>query len=163
MAFWACAQIQPQREQLALHCLKQVGGFEVYSPRIRPVRRGSRCINGTTQPLFLGYCFVSIIAQWHAARWQPGVVRLVMDGVVPARVPDQVIADLRERERNGVIYLPERKPRRGDVVRVLRGPFRELVGLYAGMKPRERVEVLLSLLGQQTRIELARADIDMVE
>jgi hypothetical protein len=45
--------------------------------------------------------------QWHAARWSPGVVRIVLDGMVPAKVPDRVIAELRERERGGVVQLPE--------------------------------------------------------
>jgi len=47
-----------------------------------------------------------------------------MDGVRPARVADQVIDDLRKRERNGLIELPQRsglKP--GDQVRILQGSF----------------------------------------
>jgi hypothetical protein len=38
-----------------------------------------------------GYAFVQIALQWHAACWCPGVVRLVMDGVRPAKVPDTVM------------------------------------------------------------------------
>ena len=33
--------------------------------------------------------------------------RLVMDGLVPARVPDCVIAEIRSRERRGLIELPK--------------------------------------------------------
>ena len=44
-------------------------------------------------PLFPGYAFVLIELQWHAARWSPGVHRLVLDGLQPA-VPDKVIAEL---------------------------------------------------------------------
>jgi hypothetical protein len=43
-----------------------------------------------------------------------------MDGVRPARVADQIVDDLRARERDGLIELPKRnnlKP--GDQVRVL--------------------------------------------
>ena len=36
--------------------------------------------------LFPGYCFVLIELQWHAARWAPGTLGLVMDGITPARV-----------------------------------------------------------------------------
>ena len=39
------------------------------------------------------------------ARRSPGVIRLVMDGAVPARVPEAVIAEIRSRERNGLIEL----------------------------------------------------------
>ena len=75
-------------------------------------------------PLFPGYCFLTVEAQWYAARWSIGVIGLIMDGVRPARVADQVIDDLRKRERNGLIELPQRsglKP--GDQVRILQGSF----------------------------------------
>jgi transcriptional antiterminator RfaH len=104
---------------------------------------------------------VLIELQWHAARWAPGVTRIVLDGAAPARVPDGVIAEIRSRERGGLVELP-RPPRfhPGDRVRVLHGPFIGHVGLYAGMRPRERVEVLLAILGGAQRVTLA---VDAVE
>src|SRR5215813_2495642 len=80
-----------------------------------------------------------------------GVVRLVMDGAAPARVPDAVIDEIRSRERGGLIELPKPpRARPGDAVRILRGPFEGKLAVYAGMKPRARVEVLLGLLGRVT-------------
>jgi transcriptional antiterminator RfaH len=157
MAYWAAAQLQASRERLALHCLSKVNGFEVYSPRIRPARarRGD-----DTRPLFPDYCFVLIISQWWAARWSPGVIRLVMDGLQPAPVPNHVLDEIRRREVRGVVELP--KPpglHAGDRVKVLGGPFQGYFGLYAGMKPRERVEVLLMLLGAQQRVTLSKGSI----
>ena len=35
--YWAAAQLQPQRERLALHFLRQAG-FETYAPRLRERR-----------------------------------------------------------------------------------------------------------------------------
>ena len=75
-----------------------------------------------------------------------------MDGERPARVPDDVIAELHDRERNGVIKLPPPpKPIApfiaGDELRIRSGPFTGLHGLYAGMAPRERIFVLLRMLG----------------
>jgi len=113
--------------------------------------------------LFPGYAFVLITLQWHAARWSPGVVRIVLDGLAPARVPDAVIAELRGRERNGLIELP--KPptvQPGDRVRVRRGPFAGQLALFIGQKPRQRVEVLRSLLGGQQRAELGKDDVEAV-
>src|SRR4029079_11888729 len=76
MAFWAAAQLQPQRDQLALHCLK-LFGFETYAPRLRDQRtlRSRKVIK--TPLLFPGYVFVLIELQWNQARWSPGVIRLV--------------------------------------------------------------------------------------
>jgi transcriptional antiterminator RfaH len=114
-----------------------------------------------TPLLFPNYTFVLIRLQWHNARWSPGVVRLVMDGLRPARVPDDVISEIRSRERNGLIELV--KPhglKSGMRVRVLDGPLREQIGLLAALRPHERVLVLLQLLGGQQRVELARSSIE---
>src|SRR5260370_21327063 len=160
MAYWSCVQLEPNRERLALHCLSVINGFEVYSPRIR-IKAPRPRREDVTRPLLPGYCFVLVVLQWHAARWSPGVVRIVLDGGVPAKVPDPVIAELRERERGGVVQLPEVPGMKvGDRVRVLGGPFQGHFGLYAGMKPRERVEVLLALLGGQQRVTLPRGSVE---
>ena len=161
MSYWAAAQLQPQRDQLALHCLK-LFGFETYAPRLRDRRivRGREVIK--TPLLFPRYAFVLIELQWIKAQYSPGVARLVMDGFAPAIVPDAVVASLKAREVSGLIELPPPPPRfrRGDYVRVLRGPLKGHVGLYAGMKPRDRVAVLLTMLGGSRRAELAGADVE---
>jgi len=162
MPFWACAQLQPQRDTLALHFLRQAG-FETYAPRLRERRtvQGRKVVR--TPLLFPAYAFVFIRLQWHAARWAPGVIRLVMDGAQPARVPDAVIDEIRSRERGGLIELP--KPPKfhpGGRVRVTAGPFAGHIGIYAGMKPRQRVEVLLALLGSRQRMTLAADAVEAV-
>jgi transcription antitermination factor NusG len=86
---------------------------------------------------------------------------LVLDGASPAVVPDAVIVALKARERDGLIELPiPPRFRPGERVRVRHGAFLDRVGLVAGMKPHERVEVLLSLLGRQQRVTL---HVDAVE
>jgi transcriptional antiterminator RfaH len=160
MAFWACVQIARNHERMALHCLEHVAGFEIYSPRIK-APRASR--NQASRPLFPGYVFVLIVLQWHSASRAPGVLRLVTDGGVPARVPDDVIAELRGREgRNGLIKLPEPPGlRAGARVRVTRGLFVGLEGLVAGMSGTQRIEILLGLLGR-ARVVLPIADVEAV-
>jgi hypothetical protein len=57
-------------------------------------------------------------------------------------------------------YTPRGRPlRRGAPARILRGPLRELEGLYAGQAAHERVAVLLSTLG---RVTLARQDVEAI-
>ena len=160
MSYWAAAQLQPQRDGLAALCLRQAD-FEIYAPRLREPRiaHGRKVVR--TPLLFPVYLFVWIELQWHTARWAPGVVRLVMNGIGPAAVPDGVIADLKARETGGLIDLPRPpKFRPGDRLRVTRGPFAGHVGLYAGMKPRERVEVLLAILGGSQRVTLAADSVE---
>jgi transcriptional antiterminator RfaH len=160
--FWACAQLKPMQTRLALHCLG-LAGFETYLPRLRDHRvRGGRRVE-TSPPLFPGYAFVVIQLQWVDAYYAPGVVRLVLDGERPARVPDRIIAELKGRERNGLIELQKpRGLRAGDRMRVLRGPFAGHIGLYAGMKPHERVELLLRILGGAQRVELPKDSVEVL-
>jgi transcription antitermination factor NusG len=85
-----------------------------------------------------------------------------MDGEQPARVPDPVIAEIRSRERNGLIELPKLRRVPGMQVRVISGPLREQIGLLGALRPHERVLVLLQLLGGQQRVELARSAIEAI-
>src|SRR5262249_20336289 len=160
--YWAAAQLQPQRETLALHFLAQAG-FSTFAPRLgeRRIVRGRKVVR--TPLLFPAYVFVLIQMQWHSARWAPGVVRLIMDGLAPAVVPEAVIDEIRSRQRGGFLELPQPAPAcLGDAVRILRGPFEGRLAIYAGMKPRARVEVLLALLGDTRRMTLAADAVEAV-
>jgi len=160
--YWCCAQIESQRTGLALHCLG-LNGFEVYCPRVREQRR----VNGRkierVSLLFHSYVFVSIVTGWWQARWSPGVLKIVLDGPQPARVPDEIIADIKKREGpDGLVRLPKQPLnglRRGQRVKILRGPFEGKDGLYDGMNGHERERVLLDLLGRYVPTILSTRDI----
>jgi transcriptional antiterminator RfaH len=83
-----------------------------------------------------------------------GVSRLVSNGDCPAPVPDEVISSLKCREStSGFVQLDHRpKFKAGDKVRILEGAFYDCLGIYDGMSDRERVEILLDLLGRKVRV-----------
>jgi len=58
-------------------------------------------------------------------------------------------------------WIGPKPPRlkRGDAVRILKGLLAHHVGLYHGMKPHERIEVLLSLLEGSQRVTLPESDV----
>jgi transcriptional antiterminator RfaH len=159
--YWACGQLAPRREAVAQRFL-EVNGYQVYVPRLRErrIRSGRRL--EVLAPLFPSYAFIAIENGWHCARWSIGVVGLIMAGERPAVVADRIIDEIRQREVSGAVELPTPELRRGDAVRVLRGPFRELEGLFAGQAPHERVAILLSLLGGHQRVTLPRADVEAI-
>ena len=92
-----------------------------------------------------------IIDRWWAIQRSPGVIGLILDGGRPARVPDGVIDELRGREQDGLIRLPEppkpRSLRRGDRMRITQGPFAGKLAIYQGMSGAARIAVLLALFG----------------
>ena len=144
-----------------MHCLA-LAGYQTYYPRLRDrrIRHGRRV--ELRPALFPGYAFIAVELQWHAARWTAGVINLIMDGVGPARVPDAVIAEIRSREVGGLIELAPSLPLRRDArVRILRGPFTGHLAIFADVRPRERVEILLQLLGGEQRVTLAKKDIEV--
>jgi transcriptional antiterminator RfaH len=158
--YWAVARAQPNRESIAQHFL-QAAGYTVYLPRLREYRVSHGRKIETRKPLFPAYLFVEIITGWWQARYCPGTLGLVMNCDQPARVPAVVVDDIRQREINGAIELP-RPPRfkRGDSVRIVGGAFAGQLAVFEGMKPRERVEVLLGFLGGSQRVTMAQCDVE---
>jgi transcriptional antiterminator RfaH len=154
--YWAVARLEVQREAVGIGSLTR-GGFEPYNPMILERRVGRRGIVKVEVPLFPSYVFLQIVERWHAARWSPGVIALLMSGDHPAKVADEVIEEIKARERLGIVRLPEAAPRfkPGDPVRVTAGPFIGIFGLVAGMRGPERVAVLLGSL----RLNLPAADV----
>jgi transcriptional antiterminator RfaH len=111
---------------------------------------------GKPQVLFPSYLFVfscEINLRWLCST--VAVVAPVRMGTELAIVSDGLIDALRQREIDGVVQL-DSAPRfvPGQRVRVTDGPFRSLSGLYEGMHPGERVCVLISILGRETRVVL---------
>jgi transcriptional antiterminator RfaH len=154
MPFWAVAQTESQRETTAERFLKN-RGFVTYLPLIKAT-------NARPVPLFPAYLFVELGEfGWSLVDNTIGVLGLLRSGDRPAKLPDDVIPKLRRQERNGVVHLPKKPqgPQIGDRMMILRGSFADHIGLYDGTLARERVAVLLSLLGRHVRVELDGVDL----
>jgi len=67
MSYWAVARLELRREQLALRCLG-LAGYETYFSRLRERRISHGRKIEVRPPLFPGYCFLTVEAQWYAAR-----------------------------------------------------------------------------------------------
>jgi transcriptional antiterminator RfaH len=127
---------------------------------VRP-RRGRKVVSKV--PLFPSYLFIWITTGWWNARWCPGIVKLLANGDTPMMVPDSLINEIKSREVGGLIVLPRRDAFQvGDQVRITAGAFTGQLGLYQGMRARDRVLVLLALLGGQSRVELDKDAIEAV-
>jgi transcriptional antiterminator RfaH len=97
--------------------------------------------------------------RWRSIQSTIGVVHLVCNGEDPAWVRDGVISGisgLRNREdEHGFVRLSLR-PRfaAGDEIRVVDGIFGSCLGLFEGLADRERVAILLDMLGRKGRVVL---------
>jgi transcription antitermination factor NusG len=151
--YWACAQTEPRREMTVIEYLANEG-IGAYVPLMRERER--------VVPLFPTYLFVHIIDRWHVVKNTIGVVRVLLAGEHPARVPEKIIMEIQEREgRDGVVKLP--KPcKRGDRVRIVKGTFRDHLAVYDGMTAKQRERVLLEFMGRAVALELGTGDIAAV-
>jgi transcriptional antiterminator RfaH len=160
---WFVAHTHPNAEAKATSHLNRQG-FEIYFPRYLKRRRHARRVETVAAPLFPRYLFVAVdlaAQRWRSIYSTVGVTRLVCNGDDPTAVPDGVVEALRSREdADGFIKLDCRLPfRAGDKIRVLDGAFSSCLGLFDGMAERERIAILLDLLGRKVRVVL---DADLV-
>jgi transcriptional antiterminator RfaH len=160
---WFVAHTHPHAEGKATAHLNRQG-FEIYFPRYLKRRRHARRIETVAVPLFPRYLFVAIdlnVHRWRSISSTVGVSRLVCNGDDPTPVPSEIVEALRGREDpNGFIKL-DCRPRfhAGDKIRVLDGAFSSCLALFEGMAERERVAILLDLLGRKVRVVL---DADLI-
>jgi transcriptional antiterminator RfaH len=146
---WIVVQSKPNREMWARQNIINQG-MECYLPLIRDV--------AATRPLFPRYLFARISTRWFFLNNTFGVSNVVLLGDQPAVVPDDVIAEIKGREVQGLVVLPNASGTliHGQAVVVNAGPFTGMSGVYQGMASGDRERVLLDYLGRKTTILIAR-------
>jgi transcriptional antiterminator RfaH len=144
-------------ERRALQELEQQG-FTAFLPSYLRRKSHARKITIAPASLFPGYLFVSFDTQtqrWQAINGTIGVVRLLAGLQGPSPLPAGFAEDLlARRDERGCVSLPSRSFDVGDRVKVSGGSFAHAVGFYDGQCDRDRVEILLELLGRKVRVEL---------
>jgi transcriptional antiterminator RfaH len=161
---WYVVQTQVNSEAKAARNLVRQG-FEIYLPRYLKRRSHARKIEKVAAPLFPRYLFVRIdmaTQRWRSIQSTFGVSRLVCNGSDPAPVAQQILNSLKAREDESGYVKLDRRPKfaLGEKVRVLAGAFADNLGLIDGLTDRDRVAILLDLLGRKVRVSI---DADMVE
>lgn len=160
---WYLVYAKPRQETVARLNLERQG-YRVYLPLVRQPRRQKGRTIAIIAPMFPRYLFVRLDQETHD--WGPirstfGVVSIVRFGQVSAVVPDDLVELLRKREDNeGIQVLPVEQYRRGARVRITEGGFAGYEGLFVARSARDRVTVLLQVLGRDTR---ASVDIGAIE
>lgn len=163
MTYWCAVNTQVNAEDKAVfHLMRQ--GFEVLLPKHMKRRAHARKVDWVPRPLFPGYLFVEIDPEsspWRAIRSTVGIFDVIRFGDKPAPVPDQVIDEIKARQDADGLVKTHDGPgfKSGDPVRVLRGALGEFEALFEASDDRNRVIVLLNLLGRQVR---ARVNKDAV-
>lgn len=154
---WLLVQFKPNSHRLAVTNLERQG-FDVFLPMTEVTKRQAGRFLTRMTPLFPGYLFVSAdisAAQWRKINSTLGVSRIVTSGDTPGIVPNTFIQALKSRSDTSgkIVALSDFVP--GDRVEIVQGPLAEFVGTVEKIDPQKRVWILLDIMGQTSRVQLA--------
>src|SRR6476660_2861740 len=153
---WYVARTLPQRE---LHAARQLNnqGFRTFVPRYWKNRRHARKVETVSAPLFPRYIFVILDRtrdRWRSINGTLGVDCLLTQGGEPQPVPVGIVESfIHSADSDGNIRF-DFHLREGETIKVLAGPFAELVGHLERLDGNGRVRVLLEILGGKVRVAL---------
>jgi transcription antitermination factor NusG len=172
-ARWYCVKAKPGGLNTALHVLPTLPGVErVFYPKVIYMKRTPYGLRRRNPALFPGYLFACFPWEiWNRVAYTSGVANIVRRGHSElVEVPPPVMEEVFSIAPNGEIRLDDPSFHIGQRVRIISGAFNchyaddtgdvEIVDLLPG---RERVTVLLKVLGETRPVGLRLGQIDLPE
>jgi transcriptional antiterminator RfaH len=156
---WYCARTKPKHEHIAAANVRRCLGLDVFHPRLRVQRPTRRGLVRNVEPLFPCYIFVRCVLEENLndIRYTAGVSSLVQFGDRFPTVPNAVIEELQacfDAEEPMVtkdLLVP------GAAVLITSGSFVGMQSVILRVLPaKQRVQVLLDMLGRPTPVEVDR-------
>ncbi len=161
MRDWYFIQFKANSHGIAERNLNRQG-FKTFLPlQDFTIKRGSKFLT-SIKPLFPGYMFVSFeanFARWHKIKSTLGVCRLICQDGVPKRVPPEVVSGLISRCDSFGRLLPPSILRRGDSVEIQSGALANFIATVETFDRNRRIWVLMDIMGQSTRVQVASEQI----
>ena len=158
---WYLAHALPNCERRAeLHLVAQ--GFRTYFPTIQKTIRHARKLRDVRAPLFPRYVFIILDLgrdRWLSVRGTVGVSSLFCCENRPVPVPQGVVEALIANADEANLTLFHQGLKLGQSVRILSGPFANLVGTLERLDGAGRVRVLLEVMGTIVPVTIRRAAI----
>jgi len=159
---WYCARTKPKHEHIAAADVRKRLNLEVFHPQLRIERATRRGVVRVIEPLFPGYIFVRCVIEERLNEIQctNGISSLVHFGNRIPTVEDSVIGELQECfEAESPLTLNDSLAP-GDEVLVGDGAFAGMRAFVLRVLPaRQRVQVLLDILGGPTPVEVDRGSV----
>jgi len=160
-ALWYLLAAKPKQEFRALEQL-QNQQINAFCPKIKveKLRRGKKCV--VEEALFAGYLFVCISVDsphWHKVRSTRGVRDWVRFGGEIAKLPQALVEQLIELDKNLQQQPVVSRFNQGQKVRILSGPFAGLTAIYQQQEGESRSLILVEFLGQSNRLKIENEQI----
>ena len=152
---WFILQFKANSHHKAVKNLTQQG-FETFLPLHDITSRKASRFVCTAQPLFPGYMFVKFDkteVDWHKINNTYGVSRLVTFNSILKSIPTIFINNLMTRYDLSGKLIPIEKLKKGDQVKILNGPFTNLIASIEEYETNQRIWILMDLMGRKTKIQ----------
>ena len=156
---WYALWTRSRHEQVVREQLERKS-VEVFLPTIRKWSRWKDRKKQIDWPLFPGYCF---------ARFEPhdslpilkctGVVNIVSFEGEPAAIPEHEIDSIRTLIDTDLAFDPVPLIKEGQMVEVVHGPLKGVVGRLVQKKEKARLVLSVDLIGQGVSVEIDAADV----
>lgn len=164
MSNWYLIHTKIRQERVALENLERQG-FECFLPLIRAEKLRRGALQVVQEPLFPRYLFIRLGTGLESQSWAPirstvGVSRLVTFGQTPAKIEDELIAQLQVKTDSSEVQL--RHFELGEQVLVTDGPFMGVEAIYQMADAEGRVMVLLNILSKQVKMAVPPSSIRKV-
>ncbi|MDB5453918.1 MAG: transcription antiterminator NusG [Caulobacteraceae bacterium] len=160
---WYVVQTQTHREHLAAeHLARQ--GYGVFFPRQRRMARHARRLTERLVGYFPGYLFVSLdlrADRWRSVNGTIGVRGLIMGADRPAAAPAGLVEALQGQADARGCLAPPPAYGPGDRVRLLSGPFADLVGTLDRLEGLARVRILIELVNGVVPVVADSHDVEL--
>jgi transcriptional antiterminator RfaH len=140
--------------------------FATFLPLHWKTVRHARKFQTSKAPFFPRYLFVRLDLErqrWRAVNSTLGVSSLIMEGELPKPVPVGVVEALLDLAEGDGLLAFGQALRPGQKVRVISGPFADRVGELAALDERDRVKVLLDVMGGPIPIKTSSRALAPVE
>ena len=161
---WYIVQFKPNSHKIAVRNLERQG-FETFLPMHEVARRSAVKFETVIRPLFAGYMFVACDpkkAPWQQINATYGVSRMLSFAEGPKPMPEALITGLRARCDSVGKVVPLDNFEAGQSVKMHSGPFANFIAIMEKMARDARVWVLLDFMGKETRVQVARQQIQAV-
>lgn len=161
---WYVAHTKPRQERVAMENLARQG-YGIYLPQLKVLKGLRNTEHFGFEALFPRYLFFRPGHREQSiapVRSTHGVTTIVRFGGLPAVLRPELLESIRafEIRQNAADYLELSALRPGATVSVIHGPLAGLEGLIT-MVSRQRVVVLMRLLGSETRVRMAPRDVKL--
>lgn len=138
-------------------------GFESFYPSLQEVHQWSDRSKAVSRPLFPGYVFARFFDYSRLSVIQStGAVRIVGVGRDLASIPDEEIESVRRMLSSGRECAPHHYLREGALVRVRRGPLKDLEGVLVKVKNQTRLVLSVTLLCRSVATEVSTEDVEVI-